>query len=217
MWRLTVAEAAIGFADHSGWAIAVAIVPAGRWFEVVARERLEIVEPGWALAATAFALPRQPYHAVAEQGADRDVIQRTIASSADASEAAIGRLAETIASLGHELRFAGVPIGTARLPESLDAILGSHTLLHAAEGELFREALAEGAARCSLVVSRMPRKEAMSLAAAAAGRATGEFDALLTAFRTTLGPPWQADHKLAAAAACLALAGAQTASDKLSP
>jgi hypothetical protein len=197
-------DAALGFADHSGWAIAVALVRAGDWFEVAARERLEVLEPGWTLPS-AFALPRQPYHAVAEQGVDRDVIRQTIESAADGSEAAIRRLCETLERLGHELRSAGVPVGTSPLPHSLDAILRSHTLLHAAEGELFREALAEGAARCGVAVVRIPRREIAGLAARELDMDLGELEGRLVAMGKALGPPWTADHRLAAAAAIYVL------------
>jgi hypothetical protein len=211
-----VADAAIGFADHSGWAVAVAVVPAGGWFEVVGRERFEILEPGWTMPAGA-ALPRQPYHAVAEQGMDRRVIEETIESAAAGSAAEIRRLRASLERWGHRLTCAGVPVGTARLPLSLDALLRSHALLHAAEGELFREALAEGASRCGVAVSRVPRREAASRAAAAAGIPLAEFESRLGTLGRSLGPPWRADHRLAASAAWVALSDAAQGSGRLSP
>jgi hypothetical protein len=198
-----MAEAAVGFADHSGWAIAVAVVRTGDWFDVVARERLDIVEPGWTLPGGFGA--RQPYHAVAEMGADRRLVEDTIEAAAAGSAAAIRRIAESVARGGHQLVAAGVPAGAVALPRSLDAILVSHALLHAAEGELFREALAEGASRCGLAISRMPRKEVAADAAASVGLPRHAFEMRLRGMRDVLGPPWQADHRLAMAAAVLAL------------
>jgi hypothetical protein len=78
--------------------------------------------------------------------------------------------------------------------------------MHAAEGELYREALAEACAEAGLSVTRAPRKELTGLAAAASGSTLREFEARLTAAGKALGPPWQADHRLATAAAWLGLA-----------
>ncbi len=191
-----MAEAAIGFADHSGWAIAVVVVRQGETFAVVARERLAILSP---------AIPRQPYHAVAEQGAPRSVIAAAAHSATECAATEIARIREAIARAGHDLVAAGVPAGTSRLPSSLDAILGSHTLLHAAEGELFREAIAQASASAGLAVTRIPRKEVHGLASAELGLPPQALVEFLAAIGKQLGPPWQADHKLAAVAAMMAL------------
>jgi len=205
-----VTKVVIGFADHSGWCVAVAVVATGGWFEVVARERLEILEPGWTLPSPP-GLPRQPYHAVAEQGMDRRVIEEVLESAADGAAAEIKRIRESLRRTGHDLGIAVVPVGTVRLPASLDAILGSHALLHAAEGELFREALAEGASRCGLTVVRAPRKDIIGLAASASGLSLQAFEAKLKDAGKPLGPPWTADQRLAMAGAMLALDGGRLA------
>lgn len=193
-------EAAFGFADHSGWAIAVAVVRTGPWFEVVTRERISLLGED---------LPRQPYHAVAEEGQPRETIALVTRAAAEHASAEVERLCATLRGMGHEPAGAGVPIGTAPDPEDLETILGSHMRLHAAEGNLFREALAEGAARSGLRVLRAQRVDVTALAADASGVSRAEFEARLTAMRAALGPPWQADHKLAAAIASLALRAAR--------
>jgi hypothetical protein len=192
-----MAAAALGFADHSGWAIAVAIVADGGWLRVVARERIATIGP---------ALPRQPFHAVAEQGAPRDVIEAARESALACSAEAIGELAAALLAAGHDTIAAGVPAGTMAIPPDIERILASHSLLHAAEGEMFRESLAEGASMAGIArVLRMPRKEALALAAAESGLALDLFTARLTKLREDVGAPWTADHKLATAAAWLAL------------
>jgi len=73
------------------------------------------------------------------------------------------------------------------IPDELERVLRSHQLLHAAEGDLFEEALRGGSVlawttRCS-------------------GRAAYVHPPDVDALRGTIGSPWQKDHKLAAAAA----------------
>lgn len=194
-----MAEAALGFADHSGWAVAVAIVQDGAWFEVIARERVELVEGD---------IPRQPYHAVAERGWPREIIGRAATAAAALAGDAMARLCTDLRAAGHEPVAASVPVGSAPDPSNLDAILSSHMRFHAAEGNLFREALAEGAASTGLRVFRAPRGDVPALAAGASGLTEPEFTARLAAMRHALGAPWQADQKLAAALAWLALAPA---------
>jgi hypothetical protein len=71
-------------------------------------------------------------------------------------------------------------------------------LLHAAEGELYEQAVAEGTERAGLALTTLTLK---SLAANTA------LDTALVAAGRSLGPPWQKDHRLAAAVALAALAG----------
>jgi hypothetical protein len=194
-----MAAAAIGFMEHTGWAVAVAVVGAGDSFDVVARERIATLDP---------ALPRQAYHAVAEMGFDRGIIETVRESAVDCSEREIVRLAGELKERGHGLAIAAVPVGTGRIPESVDAILASHSLLHAAEGEMFREALAEAAARCGLRVLRPQRKDILSEAAAIVGLALPALQQRLNEIGRSVGPPWQADQKAAAAAAWAGLVGA---------
>ena len=134
-------------------------------------------------------LPRQPYHGVAEAGMPRDVIARV-------EEMAAAHAAGLTQSIADEFAVAAVGIvgGGRTIPSELDRILASHALLHAAEGDLFEQALAEGAARAGLPVHFSPPKT------------IDISDAIETA-RNTLGPPWQKDHKLATAAALAALGG----------
>jgi phosphoserine phosphatase len=93
----------------------------------------------------------------------------------------------------------------ARLPSALETILASHALLHAAEGDLYREALAEAAASSGLAVAGFPPKELYSEAAAQFGVTEAVMRELLARTGKAIGSPWRADHKEAALAALLAL------------
>jgi hypothetical protein len=95
-------------------------------------------------------------------GFDRAIIETVRQSAVECSQREITRIAAELRNRGHELVVAEVPLGTGRIPDSVEAILASHSLLHAAEGEMFREALAEAAARCELRVLRLTRKDILS-------------------------------------------------------
>ncbi len=189
-------KAALGFREHTGWAIAVAVGGDARSPTILLRERISLLDAS---------LPRQVFHAIAEQGASRSLVEVVREGARQASGAAVSRLAERLRTAGHSIETAAVSRGRAPAPESLDRILGAHTLLHAAEGELYRDALCEASAASGLRVVRFDAREVFSEAAAAAGCPLPEFEARLAELRRTAGPPWQKDHREAAAAACLAL------------
>jgi hypothetical protein len=116
---------AVGFAPHSGWAIAVVID--GR--TVVDRRRIEIVGDGEA---------RQLFHAA--------VGRRDAAAFVEAGTRAVfDGAARALDALDPGVATAGI-CGSPRNLPALDVILGNHMLLHAAEGDLYRAALEDACA-----------------------------------------------------------------------
>jgi hypothetical protein len=142
---------------------------------VLDRRRVELVDQS---------LPRQPFHAVAEGGLPRSVIEAVTQAAATAVARVLRSVARTDA--------VGVVATERRLPPSLDQILASHTLLHAAEGRLFERAVIDVAADARLPVHVV---EAKSI----------EVSAAVESLRSSIGPPWQKDHKWAMTAALAAL------------
>jgi hypothetical protein len=107
-----------------------------------------------------------------------------------ASQRALASLAMFVGDVEHGgSQVAGVAvIATDRvIPEELERVLRSHQLLHAAEGDLFEEALMEGASSLGRPVARVALPSSISARVETLGR--------------TVGSPWQKDHKLAALAA----------------
>jgi len=189
--------AALGFSDHSGWAVVAAIERDGtERFRLLFRRRIETCPPH---------LPRQAYHAVAEAGASRSVIAEVAITARDCCSAAIAAALSEFPAIGS----AAVAMGRASIPLHLDRILASHTLLHAAEGELYRDALCEAAAVNGLSVVRFFNKEVRSEAANALSRPLAELDGILASIGQSAGKPWTKDEKDAAAAAIFALATLQ--------
>jgi hypothetical protein len=79
-------------------------------------------------------------------------------------------------------------------------------LLHAAEGELYRDAIADAAGGAGLRVVRFMNKEVRSEAAAALGWGLEPLETWLVETGKVAGKPWTKDEKDASAAALLALA-----------
>jgi len=119
----------------------------------------------------------------------------------EALEAAIAHLQGT----GH--RVVGSAIITAREgpTRSLEEILQSHTLIHAAEGALFRAVIHASCEDLGLPVIRIQAPELVRRAAVALGLQKDAVPAYLTQLGRPLGPPWTADHKAASLAAVLVL------------
>lgn len=174
---------ALGWRAHSGWAVLVVVAGTSAEPQILERARVELLEGD---------LPRQPYHAAAEGGLGEERASELIGRVEDAAlERAAGALTAAVERFG--VTAVGVVGGGRAIPGELHRVLAAHALLHAAEGDLYEQALAAAAGRCGLPVHLEPAK---TLAVPAAVEASGR----------ALGPPWQKDHKLAAAVAFAALA-----------
>ena len=186
----------IGIADHSGWAVLVAVGGDAAAPQLILRRRLRLVDER---------LPRQVYHAVAEQGRPRSLIPEVLASAAAESERELSEAIQQLHAEGHEAR--GIAIaGRPDPPPPLERILASHALLHGAEGQLYRDALAEVATGLGLHVRRFIGRELGLLASTTIGLEAPTIESYVAATGKAAGPPWTVDQKRAATAAWLALA-----------
>ncbi len=195
--------AALGFAPHSGWAAVVAVSAEGNGLRVLVRDRIEMADPGEPEA-------RQPYHAV-EEASIAEGSRRLAAYAATAERMAYGGLREIVGRLaGQGRRVIGVGIldSAGRVGNSLADTLASHALIHTADGNHFRSALAAASQRCRLDVSRVRARDLESEASAALGREVPALQGILKALGRETGPPWGADQKAAALMAWLVLARA---------
>jgi hypothetical protein len=198
-----MATAALGFAPHSGWAVAIGVCAAGRRPRIVLRDRIPMTASGDLRA-------KHPYHAV--EGMDLAEAAERLAADAASAETmayeAVRRLAARLADEGHRVAGAGILDSVGRKGVPLASILASHALVHAAEGDHFRSALDGAATRCGLPVVRVPARELDSRAARADGRPIAALRALLDTVGRPMGPPWGADQKAAALLGWLVLATA---------
>jgi hypothetical protein len=182
-------EVALGFRPHSGWAVAlvVALGPV-----VVARHRLEL--PG----------PTQPYHDAVGLPADEAAELVGTATREAYGRAAVG-LRELAA--GHEVVGTAIVAGAGSVREDvpLASVLTAHAMLHAAEGELYRDALADAADALGLPVTLVAPREMAALGRRLLGCDEDDLRTRLTELGRPLGPPWTRDHKDALVAALAVL------------
>lgn len=194
------AAAVIGASVHYARAELVTLATEGAAPVLLDRRRVALIDDD---------LPCAPYHHEAlelEFEVASDLVGRVRRSVAGHASAAVSTLLAT-----HRAEALILPASPYdRLPDSLEEVLSSRPLTLAADGMLYREALAEAAAELGLEVRRTPRKSdattLAALAAAAMGREPAEVTALLARLGRAAGAPWRKDHKLAAAAALTVLA-----------
>ena len=172
---------ALGFRTHTGWAVLCA-VRAGSPPTLVTRTRVQLCPS---------AVPADVYHAAAS---DRDhlakaekLVALVVAKSVKQTRAAIRAAAEDV-----------VAIALVNEPRDLPAlgrILGSHALIHSAEGDMYREVVAEAGEAEGVPVFHF----------SATDRKAAPHQDLLRTFGEAVGTPWQREHKEAALAAVMAL------------
>jgi hypothetical protein len=191
----------LGFAPHSGWAAVVMLGGTRDAPRVLTRERLEMTD-------ASLEGSKQPYHAL--EGLPLPEARRRLALlEASAAALAADGLHSLIArarSEGAEARAAGILDSAGHGGSSLEAILASHALIHSADGQHFRAALAQGCQALGLSVSRVPQRELTGRAAAALEKTPDQLGTAVASLGRGLGAPWGADQKAAALLAWLLLA-----------
>jgi hypothetical protein len=197
-----VTPVALGLRAHSGWASLVALAGPPTSPTVVARRRID-------LADAAIEGSKQPYHEAEgkkPEEAER-IVTRCTESSRRLAREAVGAVVDELRGRDHDVAGCGLLLASGRpLPEDVHAILASHALIHAAEGEMFRDVLVRASEHFSLRVSRVREREVLARAAEVTGLATPELQRRLVEEGRRLGPPWRQDEKLATLAAWVALA-----------
>ena len=196
--------AALGFSVHTGWAALVAVSPSSPDPTVLDRRRVDLL--------SIPPRPRQdsyPYvfHAARElslEEAERFVRKAEAEARATAQEA-LRSTVENLRTAGHRVGMSAIITAREGPRRSLGEILQSHTLVHAAEGALFREAIRGASEDLGLGVFQVPAPELFQRAARALGLAKDGIPEFLVRVGRPLGPPWTADHKAAVLAAVLAL------------
>jgi hypothetical protein len=191
---------AIGCRAHSGWAALVIVGGAVDAPKILDRRRIVIADakiPG----------SKQPYHAAeklpfpqAEQLVTR-CTERSRALARQELRAAV----EHARNGGHEVAGCGIVLASGRPLPDLAATLSSHALIHTAEGELFRNVIADASREMNVPVTGVKERELLALASAELGKSETELQSYLVELGRELGPPWTQDEKYATLVAWLAL------------
>jgi hypothetical protein len=194
-------SAAIGLRPHSGWAALVVIAGDVGSPEAADRRRIEIADPS---------IPgsKQPYHAAEELRLDR--AERLLARCAEAARRrATDALAEAVAESrrnGYRVAGCALLLSAGRPLPELEKVLASHALIHAGDGEFFRDALRQAAEACDLPLLGLRERELTVQAPAELGIDRKELPRRLVELGRDLGAPWTVDQKLASLAAWTLLA-----------
>ena len=195
--------ASVGVAESGNTAVLVTVAPDG---ELLDRRRIELTERGmpthphhhegsWAVGRylnTPGARSLSLAEAVALVARVRDAAARGARDGLDALAAAVS---EPITSIALRV--------CPTLPPTIEERIADNRAQTFADSVMYREALATAAEARGWSVRWYDRERAFQDAAAALGR--DDIDAILRAMGKSIGPPWQAAHKLAAAAALAAV------------
>jgi hypothetical protein len=195
--------ASVGVAEHGNSAVLVTVAPGG---EVLDRRRIDLTrglpthphhhQGSWAVGRylnTPGARPLSLAQAVA-------LVERVRVAAAHGAREGLDALA---AALPVPIASIAIRVCPTLPPTTAERIADNRAQTYA-DTVMYREALAAAAEGRGWSVHWYDRERVFRDAAAALGRE--DVDALLDAMGRSIGPPWQAKHKLAAAAA-LAAAG----------
>jgi hypothetical protein len=166
---------------------------------VILRRRLELLEV------------RQPYHAAAKMrlGEAEEFLAVCRQDAHAAACHALRCALQEIGQKGYVVAGACVLLGSGRNVTDLKTILGSHPLLHTADGVFFREALQSACAACAVAVRGVREKEASATAVKALRLSADELQRRIAELGSLIGPPWTQDQKLSAMAAWIVLADSE--------
>ena len=194
-------SAAVGVAEHGNSAVLVTVAPGG---ELLDRRRVDLTrdlpthpyhhEGSWAVGRylkSAWARPVSLAEAVA-------LVERVRQEAARGASESLQALAAAVP----------LPIGSIgirdcpRLPPTTEERITDTRAANVADSVMYREALAAAATARGWSVHWYHRERVYHEAAASIG--CKDLEAFLRAMGRSIGPPWQANHRLAAAAALAA-------------
>jgi len=193
--------ACVGVAENANSAVLVTVTPEGA---MVDRRSVDLTR----------GLPTHPHHHEGSWAVGRyldtpgaralsladavALVERVRAAAADGAHEALAALAAAV-----PVPITGIAIRRCpALPPTIEQRIADHRAQTFADSVMYREAVAAAAAARGWAILWYDRERVFADAAAALGRE--DIDGLLSAMGKSMGPPWQARHKLAAAAALAA-------------
>ncbi|HWO11789.1 MAG TPA: hypothetical protein VNN80_19990 [Polyangiaceae bacterium] len=197
-------RASVGVAEHGNSAVLVTVARGG---ELLDRRRVDLTEPG---------LPTHPHHHEGSWAVGRylntpgaralplaevvALVERVRASAARGARESLEAVAAAVRVPIASIALRACPT----LPPTVEERIADNRAQTVADTVMYREALAAAAEARGWQVYWYDKERVFRDAAARLG---GEdIDAFLQAMGRAIGPPWQAKHKLAAAAALAAAA-----------
>lgn len=179
----------IGVSDHGGWAVLVTVAPDGSLLD---RRRMELVDDG---------LPKIPHHTEAQKlpvDAAVALIERVRVSAERHAIFALDAVAIAVP------RILGVALRHCQpLPLTIAERIKDYRAQNVADWVMYRRALAAAAEKRGWPVHWYDAKKVLGAASEALG--VESLDAHFAQVRSSFGPPWAKDHKIAMAAAIAAM------------
>jgi hypothetical protein len=197
-----VKRAAIGVRMHSGWGALVAVANDAGTVEIVERRRIVVATPETPGG-------KQPYHFAEDFELPKAETFLGI-RFANSKRLALEAVREVIGELrDRQYRVIGVAVllASGRPLPPLPKILASHALIHAAEGEFFREVFSKACEGLELPVTGIRERDLDERVRTTFGKAATRMLQQVSTMGRSLGPPWTTDQKTAALAALVVLAG----------
>jgi hypothetical protein len=192
--------AVLGVADHGGWAVCVTVAVSRDVPLVVDRRRIELIEPG---------VPSQPYHhdtrAMPLPDAEKLVL-RVRASVMQTTLAGLSELRDELRPLYTIVAMTLRNPPLSYVPVTVAEAHASYPVMCRADGMMYHDALCTAARRLKIPLELQDRGEELTRAADRLGASVKELEQFLHTQGERLGPPWQKEHRLAAAAAMAVLA-----------
>jgi hypothetical protein len=196
-------RAAIGVRTHSGWGVLVAVSHHAGIVEVIARQRVSVTT-----AATRGG--NQPYHFA--KSLQVPEAEKFLADSfAAATSLALAAVRVLAGELSGQYRVVGAGfLRASGLPlPPLAKILASHALIHAAEGEFFRDVFSQACERLGLPVIGLRERDLDECVQTSFGNEATRMRQQISTVGRSLGPPWTQDQKMSALAALVVLSQKQ--------
>jgi hypothetical protein len=187
----------VGIAHHLGWAVAVVADDGHR---VVDRRRIELIEPGLPVAPVHHEGGAHEMHRTGPELDDAQLaalVADVRASIVRTTGAALDQLA---ADVGEQVRSVSVRSWADGLPDDI-GLLRRTPHESRADSVMYLEALAADAVGRGWTVHHYDHARVEAAARALLG---ARADEVLLGPRSTLGPPWAKDHRIALAATVLA-------------
>lgn len=196
-----IVEGSLGFRVHSGWAVLIALAGPVEKPTILDRRRIEIAD-GEMSGST------QPYHAAHRlelQEAEK-LIARCANGAVRLAKRGVTASVDNALAKAVRVSTSGVLTSSGKPLPALEKILSSHPLLHAAEGELFRNAIMTACKNCGLSVIDVREKEILTRSSSETELSEPAIEQHLARMGKAVGSPWRQDEKLATRVAWLALA-----------
>jgi hypothetical protein len=185
----------LGIAHHLGWAV---IVTSSADHQVADRRRIELIEPGMPVAPIHHDGGPHVLHRRAQPLSD-DALATLVADvRASAARAASAGLDELVAALPEPITSISLRAWPANFPEDI-AVQRRVPYESRADSVMYRQVLARLARHRGWTVHHYDKNVEKEAARILGERA----DAILNGARSTLGPPWTKDHRMALAATIL--------------